>query len=332
MSFNSAIAEDITLGKVRKELLQQKIVIYGDRHSGIGQTEEDKEFLFDWYLAKGDLQQGYEKRTEGNPIGEYAPYELKGKRGIVRSIELADIPFFQKGNKGTSTDLFGDKVKDSDVIEPYINLVVELQDGTLLITTGFYNTLLGHQLELASTIDAIKSEMPQMIEAIIGKTIFPVAYSNLFSPDVDVKIITGPQAQLFKLRGIPNLTPLKIIKAKYVEEENRLLLKVEFLGGKTGIIFSPIDFGSGSRKVSPLQRATLGFLTESPKDINAKEIKAIREGSIFTGMSLTALYYSWGFPKKKNNWGRAGEQLFYTDQLIVYIQNKKVVDWQSLSK
>jgi hypothetical protein len=81
-----------------------------------------------------------------------------------------------------------------------------------------------------------------------------------------------------------------------------------------------------------LQRVASSFLTSIPKTLSPVEIEAIKNGSLFRGMSLTALHYSWGYPQKENDWGSTGKQLIYADRLFVYIRDKKVVDWQALSR
>jgi hypothetical protein len=329
-SFDAGALEEKTLGEIRKELLGKEVIITGVKAPKLDIFQGIEVFLH-WYLAERDSQQGFKKKkgTYGNLE---APYRLKGASGIVESIELAES-FSQKRKRGTSTDVFGDTVKDDDTLNPYFDIVVKLQEGTLLITTGYYTTIMGEELELASNVDANKDEIQRNIDSLTGKIIFPVAYSKIFPPEADIKDITNTlSSSLNKLRDIPNLTPLKILKAKYLENENGVLLKVEFLGDKTGIIFSRFQNDMSGQKLLFLEKATSGFLTEIPKSLTAKEVKAIKEGAIFKGMSWLALYYSWGFPKNKNDWGTGGEQFIYGDNLFVYVKSGKVVDWQSLSR
>jgi hypothetical protein len=40
-----------------------------------------------------------------------------------------------------------------------------------------------------------------------------------------------------------------------------------------------------------------------PEGTSSTELEAIKKGSIIRGMSVDALYLSWGFPIKKNDWG-----------------------------
>jgi hypothetical protein len=329
-SLHANALEKKTLGEIRKELLGKSVVIMGVKASGFERFQGEEVFL-KWQLAEGNSQQGF-KIKERNYLPLHAPYRLKGSRGVIEAVELAEN-FLQKRKKGTSTDVFGDTVKDDDTLEPYFDIVVKLKDGTFLIARGYYNTVMGDDLELASIVDANRDEIAMNIDSLIGKTILPVAYSRIFPPDADIKDITDIlRSDLNKLRDVPNLTPLKIIKVKYLESENGVLLKVEFLGNKNGIIFSEFRNKMFLQKLPFFDRATFGFLTEVPKSLTTKEVEAIKKSSIFKGMSLNALHYSWGYPKNKNDWGRAGEQLLYSDNLFVYIESDKVVDWQSLSR
>jgi hypothetical protein len=100
------------------------------------------------------------------------------------------------------------------------------------------------------------------------------------------------------------------------------------------VILSPLAYmGDESFGQLPfLQKIAYSFLTSIPKTLSTAEVEAIKNGSIFRGMSLTALHYSWGYPQKENDWGSTGKQLIYTNTLFVYIRDKKIVDWQALSR
>lgn len=313
-----------TLGEIRKELLGKEVIISGVKGTGLGNGED---VFLEWSIAEGDSQQGFKKRGHGF---DFAPYRFKGSKGVVESIELANS-FLQNKKKGISTDAFGDTVKDDASSDPYFDIVVKLPDGTFLIATGYYLTIMGANLELASNVAAVKEEIVKNLDSLIGQVILPVAYSKVYPPDADISNITDVlRGEFNTLHDVPNLTPLKITKAKYIDAENGVLLKVEFLGDRTGFIFSQLHNDERDRKSTLLQRATLGFLTKIPKALTDKEVKAIKKSDIFRGMSFDALEYSWGFAKKKNDWGSGGLQLIYSDNQIVYIRNKKVVDWQSL--
>jgi hypothetical protein len=325
-------AQEKTLGEIRRELIGREVVVGGIKSTGIGASLQ-QDVLLQWHIAEGDAATGYKKKQIKHR-DVFAPYELKGSRGTVISIELAEN-IFRNVKKGTSTDVFGEKIKDDTVANPYFDLVVRLKDGTLLITRSYYISMMGHLIQTSGNAEHQENEIKRNIDGIIGKTIYPVGYSTVYPQDIGIKEITDTlKANIYKLHDIPNLTPLKIVNAKYLEKERAVLLKVEFPPGRIGVILSDLTHMSdeSSRKLPFLQKIAYSFLTSIPKEITRAEIEAIKNGSIIRGMSLTALHYSWGFPKKENDWGSTGKQLIYGDRLFVYVRDKKVVDWQALSR
>jgi len=71
-----------------------------------------------------------------------------------------------------------------------------------------------------------------------------------------------------------------------------------------------------------------------PTNLTPREIEAVRKGTIFKGMSKSAVHYTIGFPEKENDWGRSGKQLIYfRNTLFVYLDaTEHVVDWQSTER
>jgi hypothetical protein len=75
------------------------------------------------------------------------------------------------------------------------------------------------------------------------------------------------------------------------------------------------------------------FLTNIPNDLTPQELAAIKKGTIFKGMSKRAAQLELGLPREENDWGQGGEQLIYSNNVMIYIDNQeKVVDWQILNK
>ena len=318
-----------TLGEVKKELLGKEVIITGVR-------DHRENSLLLWFLADGASPKGYTRKK-----GEYrdlkAPYRFKGARGIVESIDLN--PLYRRNKGGKSTDVFGDPIEDNTLIDPDIDVVVRLKDDTLLMTSsvGVKCSQTRLILELASNIDAEKDEILKNIDTLIGKVIYPYAHSVILQIDTNVSDIPD---FLFRfdnrLRDIPNFSPLTIVKAKYLEKEHAIFYKVEFLNGRAGIVFS--EFWSDPMRKKRMENLTFldrvipyYFLSEIPKDLTEREIEAIKKGEIFRGMSQAALIYSWGKPKKENDYGKGGRQLVYDNQ-YVYLDGGKIVDWQSFSK
>src|SRR5688500_16080632 len=102
---------------------------------------------------------------------------------------------------------------------------------------------------------------------------------------------------LYELNDIPNLTLMKIVNARYLDSEHIVLLKVEFLQARVGVIISPVSRNPNDpyKNHSLLQMVARNFLLTIPKEISSTELEAIKKGSIMRGMSVDALYLSWGF-------------------------------------
>jgi hypothetical protein len=325
-------AQEKTLGEIRRELMGKAVVIGGTKATGIG-ASLNREVLLNWYIAEGDENIGYKKKQSRN-LDVFAPYELKGQSGVVISIELAEDTF-RNVKRGTSTDIFGEKIKDDTVANPYFDIVVRLKDGVLVISRNYYINMKTGMLKTVEDTDRQKNQILKNIQILTGKTIYPVGYSAIYPQDININEITDTlKNDIYKLRDIPNLTPLKIVNAKYLENEHAVLLKVESHDGKIGVILTPLAYMSDEsfEHLPFLDKVAYSFLTSIPKDLTPSERDAIKKASIFRGMSLSALHYSWGYPKKENDWGSTGKQLIYTDKLFVYVKDKKVVDWQALSR
>jgi hypothetical protein len=328
----SECSQDRNLGSIRKELLNTEVVIWGSKSSRIG-AYRDAEVLLDWNIVERDEKGRYKKKMIGTSE-IFAPYTLKGKHGTIISIELAEDAS-RATKKGRSTDIFGEKIDDNSIVNPYFDLIVQLYNSELVMTRGFYNYLIQYKIQPVKRSDIQKNELEKNLNTLIGKNIYKTAYSYVYPQDIDVREVTDKTSRnLNKLNNIPNLTLMKIVNAKYLDNEHVVLLKVEFLQGRIGVIISPVDRNPNDpyKDDSLLQRVARDFLLTIPKEISTAELEAIKKGSIIRGMSVDALYLSWGFPMKENNWGMGGKQLIYGDRLYVYMRNDKVVDWQALSK
>ncbi len=69
--------------------------------------------------------------------------------------------------------------------------------------------------------------------------------------------------------------------------------------------------------------------TVMPSFLSDREIEAIRKGSVFVGMSETALYMGMGFPQKTNESLTGLTQLIYYSSYVYLDRDKKVVDVQT---
>jgi hypothetical protein len=334
-----------TFGEIKKELLEKQVYIYGKKFKKPSFRGED--ILMGWEIVQkyGDEKSGYSyKRDSLGNYGEHeVPYSLKGSKGIIESISIYSTSF---DGKRKETSAFGEKITDDDVLNPYFSVVVRLNNGTLVSHKGYYSTI-GTEVKLASKVDSEREEIEKNINSIVGKVIYPVASADIYPSQTDLDTMVDiSRRKTVVLYKYDLLTPLKIIRAKHIESEQAFLLELDFGNGETAVTL--IDkYYSFDRKLNPKDYwdnlilkggffekmlSASGFVSVIPKFLTKKEIAAIKKRSIFKGMSESALWLSWGYNYKRNDWGIGGDQYIYGDTQYVYVKNGKIVNWQSLQK
>lgn len=318
---SSAAARDMSLAQIRGELINQEVVV-------LGQSFSLTSGLFDWHVVTGDVTTGYRHASRDS----YAPESIRGTRGIVVSIEQAGSTSTR--NAVAEKDAFGDEIGDSRILNPYINVVVRmLADNLLVRTTGYYPSMLGRTLHLASRADSIKKEVEHTLTQLMGKTLYNAGYTSLLDSTLSVRDLLDYNKRTYSRdRNTNNLTPLKVVDAKFLEAENAVVVKVELPDGDLKLLFGSLEHYETKLGYIPtrLQRLNISAEEKIPSRFSARELAAIKNKQIFRGMSQDALYWSWGYPKTSNDWGRGGKQHIYGDSQYVYVQGGTVTDWQTL--
>ena len=322
-----ANAKDLSLAEIRGLLLNQEVVVMGSSF-GSGSLSDS---LIHWHVVTGDESTGY-KKIRTNQAGYYAPVAVRGKRGVVVSVEQAES--YSPSKKVGETDVFGKKIDDSRVMNPHINVVVKVHDGDLLVMTeSSYDSMMGRNLQLASRADALKNEVEAALSQLIGKTLYKAGFTELLPSTMSLSdLLDYKKRELSSDRGIENLTALKVVDAKFFEGEKAVVVKVELSDGQTRLLFGSCDLFDGTNRSKRSQIEKLSLLAELkiPSKFSTKELSGIRNHKIFPGMSENALYWSWGFPQQTNDWGRGGKQHIYFKRLFVYVSGGSIRDWQSL--
>jgi hypothetical protein len=322
-----ASAKDLSLDEIRGRLLNQEVVVLG-RSFGTGSLSGS---LVAWYLVSGDESAGY-KKINSNLAGSYAPETVRGKRGIVLSVEQAESHLSPK--KVGEKDAFGNTIDGSRVMNPYINVVVKMPDGDLLIgTTTYFSIMMGKTLQLASRADLLKKEIEGVLAQLIGKKLYKAGYTKLLDSALSLNdLLNRNKRELSRDDETKNLTPLKVVDAKLLEAENAVVVKVELPDGQTRLLFGELDGYDTKYGYTPtqLQRMEISAEEKIPAKLSPKELAAIKESKIFRGMSEDALYWSWGYSEKSNDWGRGGKQHIYHGSQYVYVDGKTIRDWQSV--
>lgn len=335
-------AKDLSLGEIRATLLGQQVVILGATYF--------PNTLVGWYRVEGDETTGFSKVSaaanfkralEGSDNVSaklmraltddvYVSVNVRGKRGLVVSVEEAETSLRYK--KSGQTDVFGKRIDDSRVTNPNIQVVVKMnEDGLLIGTTGYFGSLLGSSFQLASRMDTMRSEVEGYLSRLVGKTLYKAGYTKLLDPTLSLQdLLDRNKRELSRDYETKNLTPLKVVDAKFLEEGNAVVIKVELPNGVTRLLFGDLNYYDHevAYKQTMLDRMGISAEEKIPSRFSPKEIASIKEENIFVGMSKDALYWSWGYPEKTNDWGRGGAQLIYPGGQYVYVQGNVVRDWQ----
>lgn len=322
----AAEAKDLSLDEIRTTLLSHEVVILGDSFGGYGPMADS---LVDWYLVKGDETNGFKKVSSAY---SYASVTLRGKRGSVISVEEATT--FLNPKKAGEKDVFGKSIDNARIMDPYVQVVVKFADEDALIgTTNYYGNMLGRSIQLASRADALKKEVEGNLARLVGRTLFKTGYTKLLDSALSLKdLLERNKRELSRDYETNNLTPLKVIDAKFLEAENAVVVKVELPNGQARLLFGELENYDTTYAYKPtlLERMEISAVEKIPAKFSSRELSAIKEGKVFRGMSEEALYWSWGYSEKTNDWGRGGKQHIYHGNQYVYVDGKTIRDWQSV--
>jgi hypothetical protein len=330
LSWRQLLASDsVTLGQVRNVFLGQRVVV-----SGASETLAGRHQLLDWRIANRAVTA---IETDAQKQARYVvpddlnrlPVDYSGKTAKVIAVQLNDLQ-----EAKPRTNALGDVISDEATINPYLDLVVEFDDGTLAMATTYARSLTTLNLvELASAASSTGDQMKSGLPGFVGKTVYAIGYSRLYKPDTTLEEIS--KGDVFKqVDDVPLLQPLKILAAKYVESIG-VVIEVEFPNGETALsLTSMLELNSPhdpERNETFFEKTVGDLLATIPSFLTPRDLDAIRGGKIYRGMKDIAVDYALGLPDKENDWGAGGKQLVYGGFLFVYLNQKgEVVDWQSL--
>jgi hypothetical protein len=233
----------------------------------------------------------------------------------------------------------GEILDDNDLVNPYTDVIIRFDDGTLAMTTSYLSlftdpgtTTFVLASEKRDRMDAINKELP----SILNKVVYAVAYSKLYLPTTTLEeLIDETSGAPKRAIDFTKLEPLTIVAAKYNEENDVIILKLRDGKGKeylTASNFSQTEVKNSffAKVVSSLPAALLTDLG----GLTPRDIVEIKQGSLSRGMSLHALYCLMGFPEKENDYGRGMKQLvYYGGRIFVYLDaDSRVNNWQSIDR
>jgi hypothetical protein len=315
------LSSDASLGTVRRLFLNQKVIVTGAVVTLRGSV------LLEWEVAHKGSGERYTIGTLDNLSSAY-----KGKSASVLSVQVNELKL-----RELRPNALGEIVAEDDIVNPYFDIVVQFDDGTLAICTGYPNTI-STNIELAAAASALTERMSKELPLLVGKTVYAIGYSKLYQPDTSLEELAGVGSkgvlkQLWPT-DVPLLEPLTILAAKYIDSTG-VVFKLKLPNGKEALSFTHQLYYVEADTERPFPERVIGtLLMEIPKKLTQKEIDAIKKGTIFKGMTKDSLDYMIGFTDKENDWGRGGKQLIYYDgRLVVYLdKDNKVEDWQSFDK
>jgi len=179
-----------------------------------------------------------------------------------------------------------------------------------------FDVKLPEEVALEREVEGIKSSRANRLT---GKFVFAVARSKVYSPDA-----TRQEMNDSHRIGVPLLEPLKISSAKWDRDSGCVLAKLEI----------PNGFGLALIPLEDRQQCDGGeFVMDVPRYLTAAEKTAIKRQQPVRGMSEVALWYAIGYPEKENDYGRAGKQLVYPGNILIYVNTQGVVeDIQRMSR
>lgn len=316
---STIFAKDLTFGEIQRLLLDKEVII------SAGHVSSDSNFanrLSDWKWYEQDSIVGYRKELD---FRKFVPATLRGSRARVVQIDTVKaVP---------KTDAFGKPVDASAVKNPYIELIVQL-DGTdqFIGTTGYYITITRGSLTLVEELERAHQFAAPKLKSLVGKTLYNNADTRLLDGSIGRSDILSYSKRTTAVdRGVANLTKMTVSEFAFIDEQNAVILKVVLPDGTSRILYGDFSYyAARGSDFTDLERLGINAYERIPSKFTAKEVAAIKEKTIFQGMSEDALFWSWGSPEKTNNYGQGGMQYVYGAGQYVYVTGKRVRDFQTL--
>jgi hypothetical protein len=207
-----AFARDLTLGEIRAKYMEHRVKILPD---SIGKS--------DWNEVKGsEGNYSVDLMHTANHIGEY---------GTVIAIDA--------NSRTTATkDVFRNEIDPDKQRNPYFQIVVKLDSGAV-IGMNTYESLLPHYgAQLVEDSDKQAKEVERRLAKLLNKPLYKTGYTQLFDPaqELDELVTKKMDFHGSSSRDIPNLTPMRVMKAQLAAEHNVLLVLVELPDKQTRVM------------------------------------------------------------------------------------------------
>ncbi len=321
----AANAGEKRLSEIKKDLLNQQVVIHGR----VVTISPEKQILWEWKVVELGLDGEYSLKP-GRDL--FVPAEIRGAKGKVISVNLKNsVPSHSNKN-----DAFGKSVTQGDPLNPELKIVVELEDRNLISTEGRYSSLIRDAFQFEQAENTFKNEIERNLAELLGKNLYSTGFAKLIKANISESDLSNPIVREKSLIENPkNLSPLKIVDTRYLEDEGAIVLKVKLPDASEALLWGDLRSYNLSReyKATKLDRMGIDLEEKIPSKFSRRERDAIKGDKIIRGMSEDALYWTIGFPETFNDWGSGGKQyIYYRGTLYIYLKNGVVVDWQSINQ
>jgi hypothetical protein len=307
----STWAADLSLAALRAKYLDKRVIVLPGVPSQWGKVvEEDGHYTI--------------KRFQRAESGS-----LAGEQGTVVSLE-------EHTKTEGKLDAFGKPIVAEKIIGPYFDIVVKLDNGSLIGQTTYETLLKEWGIQSLAEAEKQQREVQARLDKLINKTLYKTGYTRLLEPTLSLDEVSEKNnPDTLPDRTIENLTPMRVRQAKVIPARHMLLIVVDLPTKETRLMVGNLN-NVQTRRQFPSETETemLNISAEPsiPAKFTKRERDAIKRGEIFSGMSQDALWWSWGFPDKSNDWGSGGEQAIYGGHTYVYVKQKIVSDWQQIAQ
>jgi hypothetical protein len=265
---------------------------------------------------------------------------VKEKKGAYEPKYLREVPTSFVGRIGTiiavqATVSFGQKqAQTDDTYVQYAEAIVRLDSGEL-VQTALYSVYLTREpgtqpsdaFTLISVRDKHKQEAAALAARLGGKSLYLTELTRIYDMGLNSSGIGTLKAGVgyseAQINDAPLLTPIPVVETRYSAERDYTLVILRLSEGRQGVYVLGCI-------ADAFTAATINCaFTSMPTSLTDHEIEAIRRGSVFVGMSESALYMAMGFPKSTNDSAVGLKQLVYFSAYIYVGQDKKVAEIQS---
>ena len=305
-----------TLDEIRNKLVGNTVIIRGQT------PQPGYTVLLEWPLASRQKTQYVPRTRLGFDLFLMAKYLGTTARVVAVQVNALNSINHSAGR----TNALGESLSSNETIDPYVDVIIQIDAKDFAMTTGYYSTL---PVELESEASELTQRADRELPDIIGKVVYAEARTQLYRPDTTLSDLAGMSAlKRLSSAEIPLFEPLRIVTAKFIDPVG-VVLKLKFPDGRESLYLMDKSLLTISRKTFS-DLLALVMLTSIPSSLKPEDVDGIRHRAIYKGMSVTALRYMLGPPDTENSGSDGFRQMVYGTHLYVYADGKGIItDWHT---